>query len=47
MYTTWEAVSFTTQVVAGMNYSVIYRINSTQNIECRFWKKLDGTVELT
>lgn len=45
--TVWEAESFTTQVVAGINYSVIYRINSTQKIEVRFWKKLDGTVEIT
>jgi hypothetical protein len=41
------AESFTTQVVAGTNYNVVYKINSSQKIEVRFWRKLDGTVQIT
>lgn len=39
--------TFSTQVVAGMNYNVIYKINTTQKMEVKFWKKLDGTVQVT
>lgn len=38
--------SFKTQVVAGLNYNVIYRVNTTQKVEVKFWKKLDGNVQV-
>jgi len=40
----FQPETFKTQVVAGTNYNVIYRINLRQRIEVKFWKKLDGTV---
>jgi hypothetical protein len=43
----FEPESFKTQVVAGMNYTVIYRISITMRIEVRFWRKLDGSVVIT
>lgn len=39
--------TFSTQVVAGTNYNVIYKINPVQKMEVKFWKKLDGTVQVT
>lgn len=42
----FEPESFKTQVVAGLNYNVIYKINIRQKIEVKFWKKLDGTVQV-
>lgn len=39
--------SFKTQVVAGTNYEVVYKINPTQKMEVKIWKKLDGTVQVT
>lgn len=44
--TMFEPESYTTQVVAGTNYSVVYKINSSEKIEVKFWLKLDGTVQI-
>ena len=46
-FTMFEPISYKTQVVAGTNWTIIYRISATQNIEVTAWEKLDGTTEIT
>lgn len=39
--------SFSTQVVAGLNYDVVYKINPSQKIEVKFYQDLDENVTIT
>jgi len=46
-FTSFKPISYKTQVVAGVNYTIVIQVTTTITIEFTVWKKLDGTIQVT